>query len=211
MDVVIFGTGQISRLAWHQLSHDSPHRVVAFTVDSAYRTEPTFCGLPVEAFETLAERLPPERFAMLVPLSYRELSRVRREKYLAAKALGYRFVTYVASGARVDASAELGENCYIDTGAIIQGFSRLGDNCVVRAGAIVGHDVVLGCHCFVSSGAVIGGGTTIGDGCVVALNSTVLNGLKVADACMIGAGAVLTADAGESGTYLGVPARRVRP
>ena len=37
MRVVMFGLGQLSSLAWYCLTHDSPHEIVAFTVDGAYR------------------------------------------------------------------------------------------------------------------------------------------------------------------------------
>jgi len=208
VDVIVFGTGQISKVAWYQLSQDSPHRVVAFMVDSAYRTEAIFNGLPVEPFEELTERYPPNQVALFIPLSYRELSRMRVQKYNEAKAKGYGFVTYIHSEARVDASVEVGENCYIDSSVVIQPFTRIGDNCVVRAGAIVSHDIDVGRHCFVSAGAVVGGGASIGERCVLALNSTVLNGIRVAPRCLLGAGAVLTADTDENGVYIGAPARR---
>jgi len=208
VDVVVFGTGQMSRLAWHRLTRESPHRVVAFTVDAAWITEPSFCGLPVVPFEQLVERYPPDRFAMFVPLSFRELNRLRVEKYTAAKARGYAFVSVVTSAAGIDPSVEIGENCFIDATAIIRPFSRIGDNCCVSEGSVISHDVVVGSHCFVACAAVVGGGAEIGEQSVLALNCTVLNGVRVAPRCLIGAGAVLTADAAEGGVYVGVPARR---
>jgi sugar O-acyltransferase (sialic acid O-acetyltransferase NeuD family) len=208
VDVIVFGTGQISKLAWHQLTHDSPHRVVAFAVDAAYRTETSFNGLPVEPFEALPERYPPSQVAMCVPQSYRQLSRMRVQKYNEAKAKGYGFVSFVHSSATVDACVEIGENCYIDTRVVIQAFSRIGDNCIVCPGAIIAHDTSIDRHCFVSAGAVVGGGAAVGEQCVLGLHCTVLNGIRVAPRCFIGAGAVLTADTEEGGVYVGVPARR---
>jgi len=208
MDVVVFGTGQMSRLAWHRLTCESPHQVVAFTVDAAWITEASFCGLPVVPFEALDDRFPPDRVAMFVPLSYRDLSRMRIRKYNEAKARGYGFVSVVTSAAGIDPGVEIGENCFIDSTAIIRPFSRIGDNCAVSEGAVISHDVSVGNHCFVSCAAVVGGGASIGEQCVLALNCTVLNGLRVAPRCLIGAGAVLTADTEEDGVYVGIPARR---
>ena len=39
--VVIFGAGDIARLAHYYFTHDSDHEVVAFTVDEEYRTGDT--------------------------------------------------------------------------------------------------------------------------------------------------------------------------
>lgn len=209
MDIVVFGLGQRSRQAWYNFTHDSPHRVVAFTVDGAYRSVERFEGLPVEPFETLNERFPPTEVAMSVPLSYRQLSRTRIRKYGEATAKGYRFVSYVSSAARIAGNVEIGENCYIDAGAIVQPFCRIQDNCTIAPGAVITHDTTIGRHGYIAAGAVVGGGAAIGEQCVLALNCTVLNGIRVAPRCLIGAGSVLTADTEEDGVYVGVPARRL--
>ena len=209
MDIVVFGLGQRSRQAWYQLTHDSPHRVVAFTVDQAYRAIDRFEGLPVEPFETVVERFPPGEVAMVVPLSYRDLSRMRVRKFGEAKAKGYAFVSYVSSSARVAGNVEIGENCYIDTGVIVQPYCRIENNCTVAPAAVIAHDTTIGRHGYVAAGAVVGGGVAVGERCVLALNCTVLNGVRVAPRCLIGAGAVLTSDTEEDGVYVGVPARRL--
>lgn len=208
MDVIVFGTGQVSKLARYNLEQEGSHRVAAFTVDAGWITEPSFCGIPVVPFEELAERYPPERFAMFVPLSYRNRNRLRVEKYHAAKLMKYGFVSIVPAEVGADHSVQTGENCFIAPGAIVRPFARIGDNCHVAAGAVISHDVVVERHCFVSSAAVVGGGAHVGEGCVIALNATVLNGILVAPRCLIGAGAVLTADSAPDGVYVGVPARR---
>lgn len=208
MDVIVFGTGQLSTLAWHQFHQEGIHRVAAFTVDTPWIDGDNYNGLPLVPFEGLAGLYPPDRFAMFVPLSYRNLSRLRVEKYEAARAMGYGFLSIVPPAVRADPSVEVGEGCFIDPAAIILPFARIGANCRVSAGAIISHDVTVERHCFISAAAVIGGGASIGERCVLALNSTVLNGLRVAPRCLVGAGAVLTADTTEGGVYLGVPARR---
>ena len=68
MRVVMFGLGQLSSLAWYCLTHDSPHEIVAFTVDGAYMDRAEFEGLPVVAFEDVENRFPPGDYAMLVPI-----------------------------------------------------------------------------------------------------------------------------------------------
>ena len=51
--VVLFGNGQMACFAHTVLTNDSPHEVVAFTVDGAYITERTVLGLPVVPFEDI--------------------------------------------------------------------------------------------------------------------------------------------------------------
>src|SRR5262249_27638972 len=49
--LVIFGPGDIARLAHRYFTRDSGHEVVAFTVDAAYRAGDEFLGLPLVDFD----------------------------------------------------------------------------------------------------------------------------------------------------------------
>lgn len=95
--LVIFGTGDIAQLAHYYFSHDSDYEVVAFTVDAAYVKEPTFLNLPVVPFESVAQSHAPDSHHMFIAVSYAKLNRVRKEKYLAARELGYPLASYVSS------------------------------------------------------------------------------------------------------------------
>lgn len=208
MDVVIFGLGQQSSLAWHVYTHDSPHRVVAFAVDAAYRDREALHELPVVAFEDLPSRFPPGAVALSIPQGWRGMNALRIEKMAQARRLGYGFVSYVSSRAVVCAGFEAGENCMIHDGVIVQPFASVGENCILRAGTIVSHHATIGAHSFVAAGAVIAGEATIGERCVLGLGSIVRDGIRVAPRCFIGAGAVVLADTTANGVYTGSPARR---
>src|SRR5687768_15554885 len=95
--IVIFGAGDIAKLAHHYFTTDSEHEVVAFTVDHAYRESDEMLGLPVVDFEQVRELYPPRAFGMFIGLSYTQLNRARAEKYHAAKELGYSLVSYISS------------------------------------------------------------------------------------------------------------------
>src|SRR6516225_6945669 len=111
-DIVIFGAGDIARLAHRYFERDSPHRVVAFSVDQSYRKADTFCGLPLVDFERVVDQYPPDRFAMFIALSYARMNRVRAEKYFRAKELGYRLASYVSSRCSYLTDSPVGENCF---------------------------------------------------------------------------------------------------
>jgi hypothetical protein len=51
--LVIFGTGDIARLAHHYFTRDTDHEVVAFTVDRQYRRENRFLDLRSETIASL--------------------------------------------------------------------------------------------------------------------------------------------------------------
>ena len=95
--LVIFGSGDIAQLALHYFNTDSDYEVAAFTLDANYIKEVESFGLPVVAFEDVAKNYPPDSYDFFVALGYSKLNAVRKEKFLAAKAMGYKLVSYISS------------------------------------------------------------------------------------------------------------------
>src|SRR5690349_11936194 len=112
-DIVIFGAGDIAKLAHFYFTHDSDHTVVGFTVDAAFRRDATFAGLPLVDFETVVERFPPAQCRMFVALSYAEMNQLRARKYAEARARGYTLASYVSSRCTNLAEQPCGDNCFI--------------------------------------------------------------------------------------------------
>ena len=64
-------------------------------MNSQYVTDSEFRGLPVVAFEQVAERFPPGEVEMLLPISFRRINHVRAECVAIAKEAGYELISYV--------------------------------------------------------------------------------------------------------------------
>ena len=208
--LVIFGSGDIAQLAHYYFSADSSYDVVAFTVDSAYLTENRFCGLPVVPFEELVNHYPPNSYEIFVALSYSKLNQLRKAKYLAAKALGYRLGSYVSSRATALNGGNIGDNCFILEDNTIQPFVTIGNNVTLWSGNHIGHHSVIHDHCFISSHVVVSGGVEIGESCFVGVNATLRYHIKIGEQCVIGAGAILLSDAESDGVYMGHATERAK-
>lgn len=206
--LVIFGSGDIAQLAHFYFSTDSDYEVVCFTVDSAYITEPTFCGLPVVPFEEVATRYSPEGHDFFVALSYSKLNEVRKEKYLAAKALGYHLTSFISSRATVLNDGRIGENCFIFEDNTIQPFVTIGNNVTLWSGNHIGHHSTIKDHCFIASHVVVSGGVEIEEQCFIGVNATLRDHIKIGSKCVIGAGTLLLCDAEPEGLYIGTGTER---
>ena len=200
--LVIFGAGDIARLASVYFTRDSEHEVVAFTVDQQYATEPSFRDLPLVPFETVAERYPPGEYKMFVALSYAKMNRLRAEKYRQAREAGYELVSYVSSRCSFLTDYPVGDNCFILEDNTIQPFVRIGNNVTLWSGNHIGHDAVIGDHCFLASHIVVSGYVRIGHSCFLGVNATLRNSITIAPQTLIGAGAVIMKDTVEKGVYL---------
>ncbi|PRC93563.1 acetyltransferase [Solimicrobium silvestre] len=206
--LVIFGVGDIAQLAHFYFNSDSEYQVVAFTVDAAYLTKTNFCGLPVIAFEKIGEHYTPDNYEVFVALSYSKLNAIRKEKYLLAKALGYRIASYISSRATVLNEGRIGENCFIFEDNTIQPFVNIGNNVTLWSGNHIGHHSIIKDHCFIASHVVISGGVEIGEQCFVGVNATLRDHIKVGEKCVIGAGALLLSNADPEGVYIGLETNR---
>ena len=201
--VVIFGTGDIGQLAHFYFTHDSLYEVVAFTADRDFIKEKELLGLPVIPFEEIEKSYPPDRFNMFVALSYRNINKLRAEKYAEAKNKGYELVSYVCTKSVYWGDTEIGDNCFIFENQTIQPFVKIGNNVIIWSGNHIGHHSVIGGHCFIASHVVISGHVTIEPYCSLGVNSTIRDGITIARECVIGAGALILKDTIEKGVYKG--------
>ena len=207
--VVIFGTRDTAELAAFYLRHDSPHEVVAFTVNAAFQAGDTFDGLPVVAFERLEERFPPAEVSCFIPMTARRMNAARREILEQVRSRGYGCISYVSSKATV-LNDRMGENCFILEHNVIQPRAVIGDNVMMWSGNHIGHHSVIGDHAFITSHVVISGHCHIGPHCFLGVNATVRDGIDMAEGTFLAMASALTRDSRPWSVYRGNPARRLR-
>jgi sugar O-acyltransferase (sialic acid O-acetyltransferase NeuD family) len=201
-ELVIFGAGDIARLAHHYFQTDSEHRVAGFVVDAEYRDADEFQGLPLVDFETVTERFAPASCQMFVALSYARMNRVRADTCRRAKEVGYELASYVSSRCTYLAPEPPGENAFILEDNTIQPFVRIGADVTLWSGNHIGHDSVIDDHCFITSHVVVSGNCHAGESCFVGVNATLHNSVELAPRTLVAAGAVITRDTVEGGVYV---------
>ena len=215
--LVIFGLNDMGELAHYYFTNDTEYTVVAFTLDREYITETSFCGLPVIPFDELEERYPPSSCHLFIALGYSKINHIRKEKYLAAKSLGYTLASYISPRATILNQDRIGDNCFIFEDNTIQPFVTIGNNVVLWSGNHIGHHSTIQDHVFITSHVVISGGVTIGEQCFIGVNATLRDHITVGARCVVGAGVLLLGDAESDGLYIGaatersaVPSSRIR-
>jgi len=200
--VVIFGAGDIARLARVYFSRDTDHEVVAFAVDPAFKRVDELLGLPVLDFDDACRRFPPDSCSMFVALSYGRMNQDRADKFHAVKARGYGLVNYVSSHCTYLSEHQPGENCFILEDNTIQPFVRIGHNVTLWSGNHVGHDSTIEDHCFITSHVVVSGHVHVGSYSFIGVNATLRNSISIAPRTLVGAGAVIMKDTIERGVYM---------
>jgi acetyltransferase-like isoleucine patch superfamily enzyme len=116
--------------------------------------------------------------------------------------------SFVGPFVEIQAGAVIGKRCRIQSHAFICDLVEIGDDCFVSHGAMFINDPF-------SSAGPAGGDRTkwkrtrIGDKVAIGTNATIMP-VSICSEVVVGAGAVVTKDIAEPGTYAGNPARRVR-
>ena len=200
--IVLFGAGKFADVIYYCLNNDSPHEVVAFTVDGGYIAASEKLGLPVIPFEEVVEKYPPDDFKMFISVGYQELNKFRAQKYTQAKSKGYELISHVSPKASNLGEVEIGENCLVLEHTVIQPCSRVGDNVFLWNGNHLGHHATIMDHCFVAGQVVIGGSTIIEPYCFLGINATIGHEITVGAKSFIGAGALVTRAVDPKNVYI---------
>lgn len=120
---------------------------------------------------------------------------------------------------------EIGDNTFIGPFVEIQKDVSIGKNCKVQSHSFICELVTIGNDCFIGHGVMFindlfseGGpargdktkwkSTNIGNNVSIGSNATILP-VSICDNVVIGAGAVVTKNIDQSGTYVGNPAKKV--
>jgi sugar O-acyltransferase (sialic acid O-acetyltransferase NeuD family) len=103
----------------------------------------------------------------------------------------------------------LGRGVMICEGVVITCDVTIGDFVLLNWNVTVGHDADVGAYSVVNPSANVSGHVVLGEASFLGTGSQVLERLTVAPDAVVGAGAVVIHSIETSGTWVGVPARRV--
>jgi sugar O-acyltransferase (sialic acid O-acetyltransferase NeuD family) len=112
-------------------------------------------------------------------------------------------------------NAVIGEQVEVESGTavmagvVINCCTKIGKGCIINTGSTLDHDNIIEDFVHISPGAHLAGTVKVGQGSWLGIGSLVSNNVNIKSDCIVGAGATVIKDITESGTYVGVPARRV--
>ena len=104
----------------------------------------------------------------------------------------------------------IGAGTVVMANAVVNPGARIGKHCILNTASVVEHDNGLDDYVHVSVGAKLAGTVSVGARTWIGIGAVVSNNLTVCADCMIGAGAVVVRDVKEPGTYVGVPAKKIK-
>jgi sugar O-acyltransferase (sialic acid O-acetyltransferase NeuD family) len=209
-DLVIVGAGGLGReMAFlvEQINLDRPSWNVLGFYDDAKPSGLVIDNLPIlgNTRSLIADgREVSVLIAIANPLTRQSIvSRLANSSFL--------FPSFVHPNVNMTGSKNLiGSGSIVAAGCQLTVGIRIGAFVIINLSCTVGHDVKFGDFCSVMPGCNISGNVEIGERTLIGTGAQLLQGLHVSNDCIIGAGAVVRNSLRERGTYVGVPAKRIK-
>ena len=119
------------------------------------------------------------------------------------------FVTLIHPNASIGLDVKIDKGTVVMPMAVINSCATIGKHSIINSGAVVEHDCNVGDFCLIAPHATLCGVVKIGNEVHIGAGSVINQVLAVCDNVMVGSGSVVTKSIEESGTYIGVPARKI--
>lgn len=117
-------------------------------------------------------------------------------------------VTLIHPNAVLGSNVSIGSGTVVMAGVVINAGAKIGDGVILNTCCSVDHDCTIEDYCHISVGAHLAGSVGVGKITFVCAGATIVNNITVCEDCIIGAGAAVVRNIEESGTFVGVPARK---
>lgn len=122
----------------------------------------------------------------------------------------YSVVNLVHPNAIIGTNSEIGLGTVVMAGVVINSCTMIGKGCIINTSSSIDHDNLIDDYVHIAPGAHTSGMVKIGQGSLLGIGCLIANNVSIGSNCILGAGTVVIKDINESGTYVGVPARKVK-
>jgi len=209
--LIIIGAGDFGReVSWvaERINAASPTwDILGFVDDNPAVQGQTVDGYPVLGTADWLKTLTEETW-VVCSIGTGRVRRLVMERVLRQENL--RPATLIDPAAIVGRGAEVAEGCVVCAGTVLAIASRLEAHTIVNLNCTIGHDTVLEPYCTVHPGSNLSGKVRVEQCTDIGTGTKIIQGLTVCPDCTLGAGAVVVKHITEPGTYVGVPAQKMR-
>lgn len=207
-DIVIVGAGGFGReVAWLIEDINKVNKIwniVGFVDDSKKLVKQEFSGYKVLG---TTEWLKNQKLYVVVAIGDPNIKAKTIEKI---NHVGIYFATLVHPNVIMSDTSEIGVGTIICAGTIITVNAKIGNHIIINLDCTIGHDAVIKDYSTLLPSVNVSGCVNIDSHVNIGTGSAIIQNISICKNVILGAGTVVVKDINEAGTYVGVPARRVR-
>jgi sugar O-acyltransferase (sialic acid O-acetyltransferase NeuD family) len=178
-------------------------------LDQSFRKGPLVLDYPVIGTDEEIDKLIALDNYFLVTVGQIKSAAIRKKIFSTLKLKNAKIATIISPKATVSKFAVVGAGTIIHHNCLVNAGAHIGENNIINTASIIEHDAQVGSNNHISTGAILNGNVNLGDDCFIGSGTVIINGISIADNVVIGAGSLVIKNIEESGTYAGVPVKRM--
>jgi sugar O-acyltransferase (sialic acid O-acetyltransferase NeuD family) len=120
------------------------------------------------------------------------------------------FFTFIHPTALLMEDVEIGEGSFIGAYSVLTTNINIGKHSILNRGNHIGHDCKIGNYFSAMPGSLISGNVKIYDCVYIGTNASIKEKVSIHSLVTIGSNAAVVKNIKEPGTYVGVPAKRIK-
>jgi len=197
MKKAIIGSGGFAREVKRLLLDNNPNEIIEFFVSDEY----------IDEFSKPINSIDFEKYEIIVAIA----NPIVRENIVSKLPNTTKFFNAIHKSVQLlDDNIEIGEGTIICSNSIITTNVKIGNHTQLNLSTTIGHDTKIGNFFTTAPGAKISGNCEIGDRVYLGTNSSIREKLKICDDVIIGLNSGVVKNIIESGTYGGVPIKKIK-
>lgn len=195
----IFGIGGFGREVYWSLT-DKERKDCVFFVDNNYWVPNDKKILPISSFNQ-------EEYEIVIAVGDPN----HRKVIVESLPKDTKFFTHIHNSVQIlGDDVEIGAGSIICAGTILTTNIKIGNHVHLNLLTTIGHDCVIGDYFTTAPGVKISGNCNIKNNVYFGTNSSVKQKINICDYVTIGMNAAVVKDINESGTYVGVPVKKLK-
>ena len=193
MKKALIGNGGHAREVLSQIGKNLP-----CFVDDEYVTENT---LPLSSFD-------PKKYKIIVAIG----DPLERKKIISKLPKNTKYFTFIHPSAQIldKKTITIGLGSFIGANSILTTNISIGEHTILNRGNQIGHDTKIGDFLSAMPGSIVSGNCNLGDCVYLGTNSSIREKINICDNVTIGLGSGVVKNISEPGTYVGLPAKKIK-
>jgi sugar O-acyltransferase (sialic acid O-acetyltransferase NeuD family) len=192
MKLAIYGYGGHAKEVAATIKEDD----ITFFVDDEYCCENT---KPISAFDS-------KKYKIIIAIG----NSIHRKSIVDKLPKDTQYYTYIHPSVLIlDSSVKIGEGAFIGPNCIITTNIKIGKHCILNRGVHIGHDCIIGDYFSAMPMSVVGGNVNICDCVYLGASASIKEKINIDATSVIGMSAAVVKNINISGTYVGVPAKKI--
>jgi sugar O-acyltransferase (sialic acid O-acetyltransferase NeuD family) len=148
----------------------------------------------------------PKKYKVMIAIANPQI----RKQILSKLPKNTKFFSWIHPTSLILNNVKIGEGSFVGAYSIITTNIKIGNHCILNRMNQIGHDCVIGDFFSAMPGSIVSGNVNIQDSVYLGNNSCIKENITIHNDTTIGMNASVVKNIIESGTYVGVPSKKIK-